>query len=517
MNRKGRGERAVYNVTASLLSQIVALVSGFILPHLIMRSFGSSYNGITSSVSQFLSVIALLRGGVGGATRVALYKSLALKDMKQVSATIKATELFMRKIALVFLGFILVFSCLYPFLVRKEFSWLFASSLVIIISISTFMQYYFGITYQFLLQADQRQYITTFVDIIAVVLNVLISVILIKAGVGIHGVKFGSALAFSVVPLFLYFYCRKHYEIDDSVEPDFRSISQRWDAFYHQLASFVHNNTDISLLTIFYSQKIISVYTTYYLVGNGVRKILLTISVGVEAAFGDIIARKEKEVLQDDVSIYETMIHILSCCVFGPALLLVTPFIKVYTRDVTDIVYSRYTFGYLVIITEMLFCLRSPYEAIINAAGHFKETKKYAFIEAGMNLAISLVLVWKYELIGVVLGTLISIMFRIIAYSLYSDKYIVHRSYWIAIKRFLTTAVTILLICTICSLIAKPDSLTYLSWILYAIPVTIISIFVTIIINLLFYRNVTLKTGKKINSIIITVTKRFSKTKRRIK
>lgn len=509
MKRKGRGEKAVYNVTASLLSQFVALISGFILPHLIMRSFGSSYNGITSSVTQFLSVIALLRGGVGGATRVALYKSLASKDMKQVSATIKATELFMRKIAFVFLGFVFIFSCLYPFLVRNEFSWLFASSLVVIISISTFMQYYFGITYQFLLQADQRQYITTFIDIIAVLLNVFFSVLLIKAGVGIHGVKLGSALAFSIVPLFLYFYCHKHYEIDDNIEPDFHSISQRWDAFYHQLAAFIHNNTDISLLTFFYSQKIISVYTTYYLVGNGVRKILLTISVGVEAAFGDIIARKEKKVLIDDLCMYETMIHILSCSVFGPALILITPFIQVYTRDVTDIAYTRYAFGYLVVITEMLYCLRSPYEAIINGAGHFRETKKYAFIEAGMNIVISLGLVWKFELIGVVVGTLISILFRIVAYGLYADKYIVNRSYWIMPKRFLITGGTLIIIYLTCSIIHEPQTLTYVNWVLYAVPVTITSIAITVIINLLFYKEATVKTGRKLRSIVKTVMSRF--------
>ena len=70
MSRKGRGEKAVYNVAASILSQIVATISGFVLPHLIMQNFGSAYNGITSSVTQFLSVVALLRGGIGGATRV---------------------------------------------------------------------------------------------------------------------------------------------------------------------------------------------------------------------------------------------------------------------------------------------------------------------------------------------------------------------------------------------------------------------------------------------------------------
>ncbi len=508
MSRKGRGEKAVYNVAASILSQIVATISGFVLPHLIMQNFGSAYNGITSSVTQFLSVVALLRGGIGGATRVALYKALANKNMDEVSSVIKATEKFMRKIAMVFLGFILALSCLYPFLVKDEFSWLFTASLVLIISISTFIQYFFGITYQFLLQADQRQYITTFVDIIAVLLNVVLSVVLVKAGVGIRGVKLGSSISFSILPLFLYIYCRKHYKIRDDVEPNFSAINQRWDAFFHQLATFIHSNTDVTLLNFFYSQRVISVYTTYYLVGNGIKKILLTITTGVEAAFGDIIARDERQTLIDDLNIYETIIHILSCVLFGSALILITPFVEVYTLGITDIDYTRYTFGYLVIITEMLYCLRAPYEAIVNAAGHFKQTKKYAFAEAGLNLTISLCLVRQFELIGVVVGTFFAIVFRIIVYGIYTDKYIVHRSTFIGIKRFMITSITILLIFFTCRFM-KPSEMTAFShWIMYAIPVTGISIVITASVNLLFYKEETIICGKKILNIARKFIKR---------
>ena len=135
-----RAKKAVYNSMASALSQIVTLICGLILPRMILGAFGSSYYGITASVSQFLSVIALLRAGVGGATRAALYKSLAQKDIQQISATVKATEIFMRKVALIFLGIVLAFSALYPYLVRNEFEWGFAASLVLIISLSTFVQ-----------------------------------------------------------------------------------------------------------------------------------------------------------------------------------------------------------------------------------------------------------------------------------------------------------------------------------------------------------------------------------------
>ena len=503
-----RGKKAVYNSLASAISQIVSMICGFILPRLILSAFGSSYNGITSSVAQFLSVIALLRAGVGGATRVSLYKSLADNNIPQVSATVKATEQFMRKVALLFSGIVVLFSLIYPYLVKEEFDWLFASSLVLVMSLSTFVQYFFGITYQFLFQADQRQYITSILEIIAVIVNTLLAVILIHLGVGIHGVKLGSAVAFSITPIALRVIAKKRYRLDPHAQPDFSSISQRWDAFFHQLAAFIHNNTDITLLTIFTNTREISVYTVYYLVANGLKHLMNTLVVGVESAFGNIIAKNETDTLRKDIIHYETLLHVFSSILFGAAIVLVTPFVQVYTNGITDVNYSRYMFGYLVIIGEMLYVLRSPYEALVNAAGHFKQTKKYAFFEAGINLTISILLVRKYGITGVVIGTVIAIIFRNIAYGVYISKAILHRGLYMLFRRFCVTASTTLLIFYISHLIPKPEMVSYSNWIIYAIQITILTTIITFLINILFYRQDVLQLMKKMKSIIITIIKR---------
>ena len=499
----GRGEKAFYNSSASLFAQAVAMISAFILPRLIMSNFGSSYNGITASVSQFLSVVTLLRSGIGGATRVSLYKALAEKDYKQVSATINATQLFMRKIAKIFLLIIILFACVYPFFVKNEFSWLFSATLVLIISISTFVQYYFGITYYFLLQADQKQYVSILFETLSVILNVILSVILIKIGCGIHIVKLGSAVAFCITPLALFWYCNKKYPLDKEVKPDYSSIGQRWDALFHQIAAFIHNDTDIVLLTIFTTTKEISVYTVYYLVGNGVKKILLTLSAGIESAFGDIIARREEESLKQNLKMYETMIHYLSCVIWGTTIVLITPFVKLYTAGITDVSYNRLIFGYLVVVAEMLFCLRTPYEAIVNAAGHFKQTKKYAMIEAGLNIVVSIVLVSKFGLTGVVIGTIVAITYKSIVFSRYSDMNITKRSWLVTVKRYTITIVNMLCIIFVVNMFVRESINSYFGWACIAVPILCLSFVISTIINFVFYKNEIVATIKKIQSIFM--------------
>lgn len=503
-----RGKRAFYNSVSNILLQLVTLVCSFILPRLILSRFGSSYNGITTSVTQFMSVIALLKSGIGGATRAALYKPLAEKDTDQISATILATEKFMRKVSLIFAAFIFCFSCAYPLLVSAEFDWLFSASLVMIISISTFVQNYFGITYQLLLEADQRKYVHTLIEIAAVILNVVIAAVLINIGCGIHMVKLGSALVYSASPIFLHFYVRRNYKLRRDVAPDHKSINQRWAAFFHQIAFFIHNNTDIALLTIFSTTKEISVYSIHYMVANGLRKILATVSTGFGAVFGNMLAKNETAVLRRTLDMYELLLHVVATILFGAAFVLTTPFVGVYTRGISDVSYYRPLFAQIMIVAELLYSLRTPCQSLVVAAGHFKQTKKYAAVEAALNLVISLILVSRYGVVGLVIGTLISIIYRNFCYILYTSREILQIKPFVFYKRFAITGICMVLIALLPKIIPAGEITNYLQWIIYAIKITVLAIIITLGVNIAFYRKLMAELIRKISSIISSVIRR---------
>ena len=503
-----RGKKAAYNSMASLISQAISIICGFILPRLILSNFGSTYNGLIQAVAQYLSIVALLRAGVGGATRAALYKTLANKDERQLSAIIRATELFMRKIALIFIGFVIAFSCIYPLVVINDFEWLFSATLVLIISISTFIEYYFGITYHILLQADQRQYISNIVGIVSTILNTFLSIILINNGFGIHAVKLGSAVAYCITPIFLFIYAKKHYHIDRTIAPDFSSIKQRWDAFFHQLAGFIYSNTDIMLINIFLNLKEVSVYTTYCMVSNGLKTLMSTVTTGVEAAFGDMIARGNKDILAENIRIYEIILHGILCILFGTALVMITPFVEVYTKGVADVNYSRHIFGYILIITEAVHLIRQPYHSIVEASGHFKQTKRIPAIQASLNLGISIILINIFGLVGVIIGTLISDIYCGIAYRIYVKKNILNTSIAEHIKRMLVSAMTLVFVYLLSKIFCPKIISDYIQWIQYAIPVTLIAIVITICMDYCFYKSETKKAFIKIKNIIHSIIHR---------
>ena len=177
-----RGKKTVINTIMSLMHQIITIICGFILPRLILQRFGSQYNGLTTSITQFLSCAVLLRSGIGGATRAALYKPLAKKNKDEINSIMKATDKFMKKIGLILAISIVAFAIVYPFFVIDEFSWLFTFTLFIIIGASTFAESFFGITYLILLQADQKLWVSSLFNSLCYILNVILAAFFILNG-----------------------------------------------------------------------------------------------------------------------------------------------------------------------------------------------------------------------------------------------------------------------------------------------------------------------------------------------
>lgn len=484
-----RGKKALANTISDLLLQLVTVICGFIVPRLMLTFFGSSVNGTVLSINQFLGYIIILETGVGAVIKATLYKPLAENDTVKLSGIIAASEKFFRKIAYIFIVYLFMLAILYPYLVRESFSRLYIFSLVLIIGISTFVQYYFSISYQILLQTDQRMYLTSMLQIATVIVNTILVVIMIKLGAGIHVVKLGSAVVFIIRPIVLKIYVERKYNLDKKVPQDNKAIQQRWDGLGQHIAYFIHTNTDMVVLTLFTDIKEVSVYSIYYMIVISISKLISSVSNGISAAFGDMMARDEKEILHKTFNLFEFINFILTTISYTSTALLIVPFVTVYTNGVSDVNYLRPSFAYILVAAEAIYCLRSPYTVIVYGAGHFKQTNRGAYIEAGLNIIISIILVIKFGIIGVAVGTLIAILFRTMELANYLSKCILYLNIRYFIKRCGIYCISVIVTIIIVRLLPAMPSMSYVVWIIYALEVFTIATIIVIITSIIFYKN----------------------------
>lgn len=486
MNLNNRDTLLKINSTTSLLYQVVVLVCGFILPKLIITNYGSAVNGLISSITQFLGIVALLEMGMGAVVPASLYKPLANKDNDEISKIVVSSERFYRKIAAAMLVYILILTVTYPFIV-DGFSFLYTAFLMVIIASSTFAQYYFGISYSLLITADQRQYLTYLVNGGTLIINLIVSYILIRFGASIHIVKLLSAAIFIVRPLCYTLYVKRHYLLNKKISYDKEPIKQKWNGVAQHLAYTVQEKAGFIILSVESSLELVSVYSVYFLITEGLRAFVYSVTSGVSSYLGNIMAKGEQETLKASFRKIEWILHSIAIVVYSSAAVLILPFVSIYTKGITDANYLVPIFPYLICAVICIRCLQLPYTLVVQAAGHFKETQNSAILEPVINIVISLLLIREYNLIGVAIGMLFSVIYRMIYLSLYLTKYILHTSKRQLLKRLVVDVILVLGTVLPCSYY-KLHQLSYVSWAIMAIEVTITAVAIFSILNLILYR-----------------------------
>lgn len=496
-----RKTKLMMNSTSSLIYQVITIVCGFILPRFFLSFYGSAVNGLVSSITQFLGFISLAECGVGAVVQSALYKPLAKNEMQEVSKIVVSADRFFKKIAYILLGYTAILMVFYPLITLNSFDYLSTLILIFVISISSFAQYYLGMTYKLLLNADQLGFIQYSIHSVALILNTVSCILLMKAGASIQVVKLTTSLIFLAQPVLLSVIAKRKYKIDHKIRFTGEPIKQKWNGLAQHIATVVLGNTDTVVLTFLSTLENVSVYAVYHLVVNGVKQIVVSMTNGMQAMLGNMLAKNETDELNRSFSHIEWFLHTLVTFVFSVTAALIVPFVRIYTTNVSDANYIVPAFAYLITIAQASYCLRLPYNIMVLAAGHYKQTQWSAIIEAAINIVVSVVLVFNFGLIGVAIGTLAAMAYRTVYLAWYLSRNIIYRNLRHFLKHILTDAACVaLLFCAVnvFSTFFAMRSVNYFSWVILALKVGCTALLSTVAVNAVLYRREVFEVVKKV-------------------
>lgn len=484
-----RKVRAKRNIVASVVCQIITLLCGFLVPRALLGAFGSEVYGACSSITQFLSYITLLEGGVGGVARAVLYKPLAEDDRETISGILLEIRRFFRGIVVVFGVYVVVLACAFRRISHVEaLNPLSSFLLVVAISLSTFAQYSIGISDSILIQAAQRSYITGGVNILVTVVNAVSVVILVSLGCNVLTVKLISSLIYVVKPLVYWLYVRRTWHPAKVADKSKVYLTQKWNGLGQHLAFFLHSNTDVVILTCFADLKAVAVYSVYYMVVSHIQNLVLSFSSGMEAVFGDMLAKEEYPRLHRTFDSYETLLSLICTILFSETVVLIVPFIQIYTSGISDADYYAPLFGTLLSLSALLYCLRIPYHNMVIAAGHFKQTELASYGEAAINVVLSMLLVSRMGLVGVAIGTLAATAFRFLYYVFYLENHIFNRNKGLFGRRLFVNALSFVVSWGMGSLVTRHARMgNYAQWALWGIVTGVLSAAIVLGVNLAFY------------------------------
>lgn len=480
-------KKLLLNTTTSLLMQIITVISGFVLPRLILENFGSEVNGLTQAITQFIGMIAFLELGVGQVVQSSLYEPLAKGNTKRVSEILRSGTVYFRKIAYAFIGYILVLVVVFPYITKYQFQRNYTATLILAISAGSFVQYYFGIIDRILLSADQKGYVQYIAQIVTTILNTVIAIIIIRIGGSIQWVKIGASIVFVLNPLVVRWYIRKTYTIDRKIEYDNEPIEQKWNGFSQHISAVVLEGTDNVILTLFSTLSNVSVYSVYFMVISGIKQFYTAATAGVQSMVGALWAKQEIQELNRFFAGVEIVLHFIVVFLFSCIGVLIVPFVKVYTQGLVDAEYNQPLFAAILTIAYAIRCIRTPYNIMILAGGHYKQTQKCHIVAAALNLIVSILTVKSFGLVGIAMGTLVALTYQTLWMMMYNSQNLLMWPWKKIVKQLALDVLTAIIILLSTSWL-ELRTISYFGWLTLAVPVGLIALAVTAGIAFLFYR-----------------------------
>ncbi|MBR4303703.1 MAG: hypothetical protein IKT81_00090 [Clostridia bacterium] len=486
-----RTKNAMLNTAFSLVLQLTVFAKGLVLLRLIVPAYGSDVNGLIASILQFLAYISLIEAGAGAVFRGALYAPLSRGDMSGVSAMINAQKRFYRRIGLIFGGYVAVLCVVYPLVAQTGADRGYVVSLILILSISTFAEYFVSLPYISLITADQKIRISHIVSIVYTLANMAAAVVCVRFGWDVRALYGIMCLLGMLKPIFYALYVKKHYPLSRNTPPDRSCLAQRKDGMVHHLAYCVHTGTDAAILTVAAGTALVSVYNVYGAIVFGIEKLVTSISGGAAAGLGNLIASGQRDKLDLTVDRFELVQAAAATWLYTVTGLMLMPFVRLYTAAMTDISYIRPAFGYVLIAAEVIFCFRSIYSTVSSSANRFKETRRGALLECAVNLTLSLILVLtlKKALLAVAIGTAAGMAARYLWEIVYLSRHLLRRPIAKPLKMLAVSALGALGGIAVCrGLLDYAQIGSVWEWVSFGVATALITAAVAAALYWVFYR-----------------------------
>ncbi len=436
--------KSIKNVVYGLLGQFIILVLGLVVPRLVLKQYSDEANGLLNAIAQVFTYLALIEAGIGQATVQSLYKPVVKGDKTAISAIMSATQRYYRKLVLVYAGAVVLLAFIYPLIIKVEDTSainFFGSTywavflLILLHGMSGAVSFYFVASYKQLFIADGQNYVISNIATISHILISVTKIVLISLATNLVVLQ-TTYLLINVLSVILYRYMfkKKYSYVNFKEKPDPQALIQKNSFLVHEISNAVFSSTDILLLSIFSGLEIASIYVIYNMVFSALNSLIGQVHNGCFYILGQSYNADKKSYTKVHDA-YDILYISLVFTLIGAAFVLINPFVGLYTSGASDMNYVDKYLPLLFAMIQLLSCCRITASNLVKVAGHAKATIPRTVTEAVINLVASIVLVQFLGIYGVLLGTILALLYRTNDFIIYSNRKILNRS---PIKQYVT-------------------------------------------------------------------------------
>lgn len=405
-----RTKAAIKNIVFSLTNNIATSIIGFVSRTVFIYILGSTYLGISGLLQNIFGLLSISELGLSTAIGFSLYKPLANNDTNLISILMTIYKKAYRIIGtfILFTG-IIMYKYISFFVdvnqLPNEITYIYYMYLINIV-IGYFISYK-----QVLILSDQSSYRLVPIQIKVNILTSIIQIlylIVFKNYIGYLSLQIISSIILNYIQNR---YITKQYKYinfssKDKLPKEEVSIIKKnvIGLMITKIGDFCVNSTDNLIISKFINLVSVGLYSNYILLRELVNGYIRIIFNNITAGFGNLIAKENEKKCLEVFNVLFFISFIIYSFEAVALLCLYNPFIEIWIG-------KEYLFSFdvviAIVINNYLTGLRVPIITMKSAAGIYIEDAWVPFGFSIINLIASIILVNKFGVLGVIIGSII--------------------------------------------------------------------------------------------------------------
>lgn len=395
------------NLISEMLPQIVIAFLGIYKSKIFLKYLGTDIVGLYNLFAQILGYLSLVEGGVASAVIYRLYKPLYEKDYKKLGEIRNGVKRIFSIIICIIFALGIIAGCIMPSLIKDNtFSTTFIVINFLLYVISEILLYT-TIFERSIFTATESNYKLNAIVKTTLILKAIFEIVIAILTRNITYILFMFIAVNLISNIIISIIAKKQFNyIEKSEKKDYTVLKDVKNLFVHKIAGLVASNIDIIILSAYAGLKKVVVYSTYLLYSSTLISLMTKISNAFLGSIGNKLLEDEKDSYRVFKE-YNAFIFFIATIVGVQFLFSIDYFINIwYNGEVETKIIISLLFSTILIYN----IIRIPLTTFTEAAGLFKETRICAILEAIINICLSLILVQALGMVGLLVGTLMSLI-----------------------------------------------------------------------------------------------------------
>ena len=409
-----RTQNAIRNIFFGMLLRLYQTIMPFAMRTVMIYTLGVEYLGLNGLFASVLQVLNIAELGISGAMTVSMYEPIVKNDTKKLRGLLSLYRKYYIFVGLIILGMGLLLLPFLPHLISGEIpQGINIYCLFLMYLTSTVLSYTLFSYRSSLFEAYQRNDMISKIQIGSSTLQFALQIVFLLIFKNYYLYIIVQFMVQLMNQFLLYVYAKKVYPdlypVDDLDKELQKSITKKIkDLATARFGSIILHSSDTIVISMFLGLAVLAIYQNYFYLITSVCSFIAAILYGVLAGIGNSLVVETKEKNLHDFKKFTFIIAGIVCVCTNCFLCLFQPFMELWMGVERMLPFSM-------VILFCIYFFLYEYNQLFNlykdAAGLWHKDRFRPLITSLANLFLNIVLVQYIGIYGIILSTIISMLF----------------------------------------------------------------------------------------------------------